>query len=725
LAKFNPDVPNANDPNYLGYSRPISQPQGDQSLEVLFKGLGNALEGGIKGADLFMQEKVKSEVYDAFDKEREIQTLALETVRGKSVPGAEALEDGLGAETDAGLADDMEYSSQKRQDRLIPSEQPRRPLELEKLREDVESLHGSYASGKVPQSYYTGRLNALAKELRAKYPGYRDYVDRTISSVIGGDPANMYIRTLTQELNQAAAGNRSVQNKAVTMIQQAMKDGIDGAPEMMSQVLSGQATIQDVTRWMAPRYKLKWEYEQRKMVREDANASREFREKTAKTDAELMVSEISANLFDKVTMGVGGNTPTKILEALRLHQNGVAKIPDEQWEGLAQQLEAFRKTAFTQAWKKVVTERDANGNTIASYLGGAEEARKIINANLGLYDEVIKNIRAKEGGAAFTNARRATAIIHDAQADLLDKDTGKWLRIQGALREIGGSEYSAKFFERFIMKDPKFAEGIQHYVGEKLGELEAQPDMRTSGVPTTMKDVVNEMVRKKGVTKEAIAEVVRHPEKLNDPKVPDGIKLNLIRSIFNERNQGFIQSLNKDGVDPQTGRRVQGQMSTFVRFTNPGTMKEIMRLTEKDPQLRQDVIDWTEKTFANELFSTTLKDLNEYSSEPNIKVLWNDKTKVFEVLDTTPKGTMAEHLRRGVGNTRVAEVERQIQKLNMGLISLGNLAQATGRDVEGYLLQTLHNQGIDLSRIEGIPNQMFHSLKNSTLKKHMKKRPTE
>jgi len=61
LADFNPDVKPVAEPNYLGWSKAIQQPEADKSAEYLLKGVGTALGEGIGTLDTFAKDLAVNE----------------------------------------------------------------------------------------------------------------------------------------------------------------------------------------------------------------------------------------------------------------------------------------------------------------------------------------------------------------------------------------------------------------------------------------------------------------------------------------------------------------------------------------------------------------------------------------------------------------------------------------------------------------------------------------
>src|SRR5258707_2375647 len=77
-------------------------------------------------------------------------------------------------------------------------------------------------------------LNSLAKQLRAQYPGYKDYIDEQIKAVSGVDPANAVMRNLLEDINRNATNAKSEHDKTTAMLRDAVTSGIPNSPVMMA-----------------------------------------------------------------------------------------------------------------------------------------------------------------------------------------------------------------------------------------------------------------------------------------------------------------------------------------------------------------------------------------------------------------------------------------------------------------------------------------------------------
>lgn len=166
MATFAPLVDEQPAQSFLGYS----QGPGVQKWGTLFDGIGNTL-GAVAG---LKDEQNKT----AIRKEAQAEVRNVQDIFGAS------------AATDVAVAEAPGS-------RVIPPD-------LQQSADYVARLRKGMEQGTIKGSHYYGLLNSKLKEMRAKYPGYEDFVDATVQSVAGVDPANAVISSLRQEAEQEA-----------------------------------------------------------------------------------------------------------------------------------------------------------------------------------------------------------------------------------------------------------------------------------------------------------------------------------------------------------------------------------------------------------------------------------------------------------------------------------------------------------------------------------------
>lgn len=164
MVAFNPDIgdlPSAGMPDQTGASRG-SIP--DQSFEAMFKGIGSTIEGATKLADNTVQQFISHDTRTAYEAEMKPVTDSV-------------------------------------------------PVEMKNGIASLESLQAALEQGKISDVYFYGQLTAMSKGLRAKYPGYEDYVDQSIQSITGVRPANAFRDAVLAEQASNEATLRNEENK--------------------------------------------------------------------------------------------------------------------------------------------------------------------------------------------------------------------------------------------------------------------------------------------------------------------------------------------------------------------------------------------------------------------------------------------------------------------------------------------------------------------------------
>lgn len=187
MAEFNPAVPDMGAPDYTGVSR---GGQADKSTGIALAGAGDLFGGIAKVADNYVQNDVQVQAQD--------QVAQVNQKFG-----------------------------------FDPSQAP---PEITSSQTNLQRLAAASAQGKITPEYYYQQLAMTTKSLRARYPGYEDYVDQAIQKITGMNPANEYRNALIQNINQANANSAGLASKDQTYIRD---NGQYVPPDMLDDYLSG------------------------------------------------------------------------------------------------------------------------------------------------------------------------------------------------------------------------------------------------------------------------------------------------------------------------------------------------------------------------------------------------------------------------------------------------------------------------------------------------------
>lgn len=668
MAKWNPEIQSRDPKDYLGASRAIDPISPDKTGEEVLKGLGNIVEVGIKGADTVVKEKLYEEIYAKADTQRQVQTAGLEQVQKSGQPQNILTPQG----------DDI-------------------PEGLAHLEQNVGSLHGAMGSGKISNMAYWGRLNELAKGLRTQYPGYKDYIDTTISQITGHNPANQYLTSLVSEINRSQSTLNADRNKIASLFSTHIR--VPGVAEMRSQWEAGNKTNQEVFAFISKNL----EHIHRKEVSEanmtiyNNNASFVASESSKIADAEAGIAV--DNYLSTVTLPNG----EKAREYIGKVQRGEIRVGDDQAREFGTILRSYRTQADAAVWAGwQVANKD--GVSMVDRLGGAAKAREKLDVHMKSFDKINEDVYNNQFGIAFINKNFVAAKLDSATAHMIsDTSVGDFAIKLGVTQKLAGPNY-VKDLVTLAIGDG-IATDLQGYFSKKALDLHIQTDPNK---PQTFDKAIKEAKTfgvgdpKRGRTEQEGATfysgILKQVTTLTNPKAPDELKKNIAKAAFDPANREMLNNFVRDNIDPQTRQPVPGQYAVFRMFANAAITKEIVRLSESDPQLLINYKDWVNTSFGRILFRNDIIQLNEVKTHNLVSVGWDTE----KVQWTSPKIIPSN---RTLGrdfhtlSVHMTRAQRTVDELNEGLRIVKSVAEATGEDPNAYVGQQMLDAGLDFKSV--------------------------
>lgn len=714
MAPVNPPMQSRNDPTYGTTSRPVDVPDtikprgvenntilpegqkiGDRSAE--FEGQATAFGSAAQGAaaqgfaDLFsgiaktgdflgqagvnlVKRDIENRVYDAANAEREAYTQALEHI--KATGGTKGI---LGPDASTTEA----------------------PSEVQDLSERLGTLVGAKDAGKITSTYYEGRLLAEAKQLRSKYPGFREEIDSQFAKVTGTNPANAYVRALTMELNSQATQKGSRLNSTLHYIRE--NSGIPGAVQLYDDIVTGRKDPvqgeREAIRLFAPHEMDKVQMQERKAKIEDVNLTRGEKSFQAEKLYDQASSTIINREVDTVLQRLGltdDQSAVRIGEGL---QSGA--IDPKTWEAEGQAL-LDKKTRLRA---EMIRAADEHGIT-ANLKGGKEELIKRVDASLSQFDDIAARIYKPDTGT-LTSLRRDMAAQKDQdKRDILgDSVAGPILRQSQVFRDLQGENYMRDLNMDLLKQN--WPAQYKDFFTRWSNEIATQSNYGPSGKPSTFKNMFDEIKRKGINVPEASATVLKQMDKLTDSKTPDAVKENLAIAAFSPEARGFISMLNPDGFD-QKGRPIKGQSAVFQNITTPEKTKELHRLGEKNPKIWEDYVNTAEYIFGKEILPRELADLKSLGEDNRLKIIWDTDNKRLDVkyIHPTPEG----HPEAGEYYPPLSKARRTLNQINNNMYGFKNIAEAANKDVDVFLLRTIKDTVGDIKGIKDIPQQILDQI---------------
>lgn len=726
MPPVNPTIQPQNAPSYGNNSRPVDVPEsirprgvdtntilpegqkiGDRSAE--FEGqaaaYGSQAEAAstLKFGELFsdiakigdfagkagvelVKKDIENRVYDVANKEREDYTARLE-----------AIKQGVGTRNILGPTP-------------IQGESGEPPEEVQALGDRLDSLAGARDAGKITQTYYQGRLLAEAKDLRARYPGFREEIDAAFTKVTGSNPANAYVRDLATDINRSMSQTHAVKNQTLKYLEHHLGDDpriIQLYQGIATDAIPAEAGRIEAVKILAPHEQIKVGLERNKALMEDNKLGREEQSYRAgvtyETAASVVINKAVTDTMNRLGI-TDANSVRNVNEGL---QTGA--IDPKVWNAEGDNMQN-RELLLRQA---LIRAADENGVT-AKLKGGKKELLEKVDASLDQFRKLKERVYAKDAGGLYSLQKDMMAMHDQDKRDLLgDTKAGPMWRIIDVAKDIGGQNYMKDLNLKMMLGDAP--ERSKEWYSRWSGEISTQTNYGPNGKPSTFKDMFDEMKRKGVDVPKASKAVLDQVGDISNPKTPDAVKENIALAAFSPGNRGFVSMLNPDGVDSR-GRQVTGQNYVFQKWTSPEITREMKKLGEKNPEVWKNYIDWNEYTLGKELLPREIANLKSVGEDKNIKVSWDSDNKRFDVKYIyTPRAS-------STGNVLPVDpwsyppyalAKTSLNRINSSLSNYKNVAEASGGDVDTFLLKTIRTIGGDLSNVSGIPAQMLQEIDNT------------
>lgn len=728
MAPYNPEVKQVQEPGPVRFA-PIDPPQNIQPRGVE---TNRIMPEGVKQGDLSAEYEGKSKAY-SYQAEA-----AKDTGFGKLFENITAVADFAGKAGVAVVKKDIEdrvYSVANRErlaytealekiksgvgvknilDANASMDEESTPEEIAQLPATLDGLTAARDSGKISGTYYTSRLLAEAKDLRARYPGFREEIDNAFAKVTGMNPANAYIRALVTDINRASSAGKTQRNQTLTWLRNNYM-GTDIGRKAYQELEAGVIDDNEVYRRLAPYEEYKFKLNQRNLQFSDDKLTREEKAVKAKSNIDYSIGVSVATATDALLARIGINGPDDVTRIDGLTKAGVLTAP--QWNEWGQQIER------TVAELRIRLSQDADKYGHTEYAGGKEIVNKQIEEGLKPLLALREMVYARDTGGVFNASRENKAIGDQDTNDLLkDSIMGPFHRQVQVMKNIGGEQYMKELNLESIKKG--ISGKYQSYYTRWSMGLATQQSMKPGGAFVTFENFVDEVQRKGIADPKLNAAVIDEVKKIGRPDVPDQIKINYARAAFSPGNYGLIAKL----TDPKGNPSISSQTSVFQKFTSPDITKEMKRLGEHDPQLWENYVNWTKHQLTNYLIKRDMDSLAEVRN-PAIRVSWDGDNKRFEarydtqyVLNKRAEGVDVRTTPDAGGqDMEFRFVQQAVNRLNGSLSNFKNVAVAGEENIDRFVLSTIAEKNPEaLKNVESIPYQILRDIGIANLKNQKK-----
>jgi len=739
MAPFNPALQNLNDPSYTRDSRGADTPrtpapEGQAQNQILPKGVDTpdrsaeyegksaaygleaqgvaataegAAEKGLgdlfagvaglgdflfKGADTLIRKDIERQVYDTANREREDYTKKLEGYLAgtgkKSIFDANASMDGA-------------------EDQV--------PGELEGLSDNLGQLKSAVDAGKISNTYYTGRLLAAAKDLRARYPEYREYIDQQFSQVTGMNPANARVNALTQDINRAMTSQASTQNK---MMAEVMKrNGQTGynnvnSVQAIQKIRSGEWTsMQDVATWAYP------------IDAKEATTTAKLRDvQLYKGERDVVQGKANDAAFsvlaknaDDMVAGIMSQfevkDPQELLLKLKQDQ------PQKWWQDRAAEL-TFARNTYRDQMFQVFTAGGTNSLAAKMNMKPGEVRAYIDEFGTKKIDDIITAVKDKDANGVYGGVNRIKAAVDESVEFMISQPKIRDFALAGAAsKQLFGdnSTLAREFIERAVQKN---------FQGRYSAALDAHSNWlslganKKDGPVPSFNETFEELKQKPGaLTKSNASKLIDKVTDIANPKVSDEEKYSLAVSAFGPKNAGFLRQVTTASGD--------GQWGVFNKWTADGIAKEVKRLDAKYPGIWKQYTDWTTKTMTQDLLQSDFQVLNNMNKESNFEVKWKASDNGIREIQFIPRvqpddGTnrlLQQHIAGG-RLPQQNDYKALENRFNSALRRYSVIAKENGGDADAFILRSLYDNGLLSQGL--MSDKILEAIKSSRIKTEMK-----
>lgn len=690
MAVFNPEVPPTQDPNFLRYSKVVEAPPPmpvitDKSTGIALDTAAEGFSGAVSLVDTAIKKGISNEAYKQIDPMRDQFTAGLEKIKAGLDQGTiPAAVQGVSGSNTGSLFD----ANASMDDAELPAGLDSGLSRLTQLAEAKAA-----GSPRLNDTQYAKDSLSVAKQLRAQYPGYRDYIDSEVSKASGLPVANSYYENMLQDINRQLTqvgkakddiGTLMMRNLDVPMMDQYITKRKAGDPSvtdaMVLEKIAGWQNLQTMNKVDAAKRAESQDNIVTKQRDETASLTR-----SANQTVDLYMKDV-ANLSGMPGLG----------ETMKYFQEVQAgmhpEASDQEIKQRVYQLQAYRQGIYQQLRQRAVDSDPIIGN---------DKSEAVLKTALTPLDTIITLANDKDASPAFYHMHQIEAIKNDDVHDwLVNKERGAISRQMIAGRAVMGEQYFPDWIKSIVQQG--LDRPIQDAFGqEAMSAISPIVDKRGQPIPRTMKDAIQHG-KSVGIPDESqyFGSVVGLVGKIADQNMPLQTKDQLIDWAFNSKNVGRLDELKMDYKDPRTGEEVPGKYRAFNMLSQPAITTAVAETAKVHPENYTKYQSTLEQEFGK-LYKSDVQDLNKIMAKPylNAHFSFNDRNNAFGLVDNNNRPILRNDRALGIENPNAVYLNGvldTLDRVNKGIANLSyvhKMNPAGPGDTPQYLLQALQTIG--------------------------------
>ena len=709
MATFAPNVPEADPnraPDFMNFSRTVSpfelRASADRSTGIALAGVGKALDEGVEAYGKVKEQSIKDEAYQKLTPLNDKLT--------------ENLEYGLGGDTPSSKQFTPDTPSILGKDSTTPDNAP---ASVQSGLDRVNRLQNLLKLKPELQTYYSGQVSAIQKEMRSENPGFRPFIDQEVSRITGGVNANEHLKNLMNLAGQVDAKKQTFNDKVVG---ESMSLIAKGHPELLPYVKRFQEGSIDVYNLANEMGHVQAQHATDEATLQHLNVEAQTG-KNVNNLTRMYMTRRSQNTFNGMLSSVYDAGGMNMKEHLDAQAAGTEKPDAEQNTKFATLLTAQLpglKQKLRAEFNQPSDPNNPRSLTPSQMINNPEEVEKIIDESTKDLTDKIDMIGKGQYALVHSMENETKAMRERDTFDLFNNRVlGPQIRIiRSITQELGPNSKPFLDWATTNLMNTKNGDVYGNFYNtESLAMLSrgqtlagALGDAAKAGPPdpTTKKPT--------GIGPKTSNDIINLMDYITKPGNDPEMKHRFASAAFGPGNDGLWNVLATSG----------DRVSVFNKLADPKMVDEVDKL--KDPTLSAAQRNVLEKGAAA-IFKEQFANLGELAQRtPGYRVVWHPENTTHpltvEAIDQTSTNPNEPYY----GKSKIGEqtyMKQSEAQINGVLSRLGYMEKARGGDMSSYMLDYLHTMGVNPSNQDTFESKLMRAVMSGRKPPEMKANFTE
>lgn len=483
------------------------------------------------------------------------------------------------------------------------------PPDVARAMDRATLMRKAFESGKYSEAAFYNKIGTWSKEMRVRYPQYKDVIDQQLGRVMGRTPANEEMDAVRRqyEAEQTARSKAADEkqkfiekNPGVLTPEEEVEFLTSTNPEVTNRLmLKGTLLASDRARY---------DHELKQL---EQNA------KAGSLEAAPVVSQLVSNIERQVYLGAigkgGGTLQALRNEINRMREGGFTPQETEIANNLIQEAIA----SVDQAWVAGTTTAGENGKALADYFANDPTAW---NAQKNKIDQIkadLNGLLTGKAGVFEWNATKQAALTNARMQKLEDALGADFVDGLKGIEALVGTENMNVIYQSIAQTEGK--DPITDYMtGLIVGKTVKEGDIGNS-ISEVLKNV--DPAHKAQANKSARGAVEALVKTASDTNLPLEARQKAAVSIYTDTENKFFRTL-KDTPD-NTG--LSSREKAFLRLSSPEQERMM-----KELGLEKEYTAWVKNT-APALYATVVDEVNATNEGTKyVDIAFNGNTMQLE-----------------------------------------------------------------------------------------------